>query len=307
VLAGQALARKAVSPLPTVPTYTIDSPRELSVKMLGHAMQFEPDTFPPIRKGQPLPTDDEKPAAREPAAEVPTALIAALVAPVDQHMKNYSIQLEHIDSRFTDLAGIASFQSILLGVVGIILLAQLVTCGRQLRELRRTVRAFQSSDQPNVCIGSAQLALFEIDNAAVGNAARHIPTVHWTIDNLGKSPATIHEVRSEIYFGLASQNFRTFEYSEARLGTTILPAGCKSPLMTTQHSRAITEAEIDETLVNSKEIIFFGYVKYKDTFNIMHTYNFGLKLIPPSLPTLSDFSTQSQTYNFREKREAQFA
>jgi len=308
VLAGQALARKAVSPLPIVPTYTIDRPPELSVKMLGHAMQFEPDTFPPIRKGQPPPNDDEKPAtAREPAAEVPTALIAALLAPVDQHLKNYSVQLEHIDNRFTDLASIASFQSILLGVVGMILLAQLVTCGRQVRELRRTVRAFQSSDQPNVCIGSAQLALFEINNAALGNAARHVPTVHWTIDNLGKSPATIHEVRSEIYFGLASQNFRTFEYSEARLGTTILPAGCKSPLMTTQHCRAITEVEIDETLVNSKEIILFGYVKYNDAFNIMHTYNFGLKLIPPSLPTLSDFSTQSQTYNFIEKREAQVA
>ena len=105
VLAGQALARKAVSPLPIVPTYTIDRPPELSVKMLGHAMQFEPDTFPPIRKGQPPPNDDEKPAtAREPAAEVPTALIAALVAPVNQHMKNYSVQLEHIDNRFTDLA-----------------------------------------------------------------------------------------------------------------------------------------------------------------------------------------------------------
>jgi hypothetical protein len=104
------------------------------------------------------------------------------------------------------------------------------------------------------------------------------PEIDWTFMNVGKSPGIIKEIRGELFLGESLPRLPTFTYSELlNLEFVARPDKETAPIVF-PFNRNLTLTEIHEIGVGTTQFCFFGYVKYTDSFQFLHTKGFAFRV-----------------------------
>jgi hypothetical protein len=147
--------------------------------------------------------------------------------------------------------------------------------------LRRTVQSYISSDRPYSYPGVFNTSrLLPTGAHAVYPLCPGVPfpEIDWTFMNVGKSPGIIKEIRAELFLGESLPRRPTFTYSEPLSAEFVARADKETDPITFPFNRHLTLTEIDEIGVGTTQFCFFGYVKYSDSFQFLHTKGFAFKI-----------------------------
>ena len=123
--------------------------------------------------------------------------------------------------------------------------------------------------------------------------SRHVPTFRFTLENYGKTPAIIIELKYELLLMIGYPSSQLWEHSTVREDREVIsgetrfrPGELARVILYTFH-RPITEEEItglrnDPTPENPNllRFFFYGQIIYDDVFGYRHIKGFGRKVFP---------------------------
>ena len=147
--------------------------------------------------------------------------------------------------------------------------------------LRATVKAILSGDRPYIYPGvfdTTRLLPYGPNAVYPLSSKVPFPEIDWSFMNVGKTPGVIKEIRGELFLGSDLPKRPTFTYSAVLTAELIAREGQQTDLMTFPFNRNLTLDEIDAIGVGHSRFCFFGYIKYADAFQRLHTKGFAFRV-----------------------------
>jgi hypothetical protein len=137
-------------------------------------------------------------------------------------------------------------------------------------QTERTVETFIGGERPHIFLGDPEPHLLHAGTQFAIN-----PWVEFVLINYGRTPAMVSTLRAELFLGEELPRTRRFINAIRFNGPSVLHR--EPDLYKVEFPRVLTDDEIDE--FNSERLHFylFGYLKYRDVFDIHHERGFGFR------------------------------
>jgi len=195
------------------------------------------------------------------------------------------------------------------GLLVLVGLLQLKVFSAQARQLRRTVDSFLAGERPYI-FPSVPITTEFLPGGAHSRyptaPGAPVPQIGLHFANVGRTPAVIKTARAEIAIGKLPKR-PAFKYSQEYRGDIIARPDKQTDIITFGFSRNLTIDEINHIGGGTTPIFVFGYVKYTDNFDYLHTKGFCFHIQLGSKGGAALAGGRAYNYRTAEKTPVEFA
>jgi hypothetical protein len=137
-------------------------------------------------------------------------------------------------------------------------------------QTERTVETFIGGERPHIFLGDPEPHLLHAGTPYAIN-----PWVEFVLINYGRTPAMVSTLRAELYLGPELPRTRQFNNAVRFNGPSVLHR--EPDLYKIEFPRVLTEKEVAELNDERLHFYLFGYLKYRDVFDMHHERGFGYR------------------------------